>query len=328
MGAVVREINGVKGFCEYKNGVPYTYIKTRHAILMLGLIDVRDGKKYMRIRRFGQYFETVLQDESVSNQPVQIGISISPNYAISQDTTFATGGESNAPWRPSKYDSILPEFILDRVIFAIANIMNSDIAKKFRFELFNTIIPHFQQTATQDQINQVPILKYTTQFMYDNNNYQVVAQQSYNFAKQILDMHLNRLAVLRKDDFNHIFAKTTKEYSDILELNEENNLIFYLDEFLDNTFRISGVRYERSLDTLKGSIIFNQRIYSEYISYLIHLIRDEEDYLIREVNGETLVRKEVHEPSGNIEEYDEIEYKEPSRISPVRFLNMRERFGY
>ena len=40
MSTIIREINGVKGFYIYKNNVPYTYIYTRDAIELLGLIQI------------------------------------------------------------------------------------------------------------------------------------------------------------------------------------------------------------------------------------------------------------------------------------------------
>jgi ATP-dependent helicase/DNAse subunit B len=49
MNVEVRNINGVRGFCIYKGGVPYTYIYTRDAIGMLGLVEVRNNKRYIKI---------------------------------------------------------------------------------------------------------------------------------------------------------------------------------------------------------------------------------------------------------------------------------------
>ena len=63
MSTIVREINGIKGFCMYKGGVPYTYIYTRDAIEMIGLYRFKNGKRYIRIDRFGEYFEIVKDNQ-------------------------------------------------------------------------------------------------------------------------------------------------------------------------------------------------------------------------------------------------------------------------
>ena len=45
MATVVREIDGIRGFCEHHNGEPYTYIRTRDAIEMLGLVELKGKVK-------------------------------------------------------------------------------------------------------------------------------------------------------------------------------------------------------------------------------------------------------------------------------------------
>ena len=60
---------------------------------MLGLSFVQNNHKRLRINRFGEYFETVMKDQMVYTQPVQIGINVSQNYSISQDNSAcATSG--------------------------------------------------------------------------------------------------------------------------------------------------------------------------------------------------------------------------------------------
>ena len=151
MSAVVREIDGIKGFCMYKNGQPYTYIYTRDAIKMLGLIKLQDGYKRLRINTVGEHYLNILDSaQKLEISSSDIGVTLTPKFAISQVTSRCpscwTGNNPHIP--VSKYDSILPEFILDRVIFAIANRLHNKTAEEFRLQLFCTIIPHFQQTAT------------------------------------------------------------------------------------------------------------------------------------------------------------------------------------
>ena len=326
MSTIVREINGIKGFCMYHDGQPYTYIYTRDAIEMLGLVDVtKERNKVLRINRFGDKFiEAVSECRPMLDLPVDYGISLTEGFMISRFNN-ATSGVIR---RHSKYDEILPEYILDRVIFAIANKLHNESAEKFRFELFCNIIPHFQQTATQDQIAKVPILNQTSQFMYDNTNYQLITQQAYNFANQILDMHINRLAVLRNESMDEVFNKFTKDFNDILiELNEKN-LIDYMDEHLMCIYKHTGIKKERSFSALKDTLIFNGTLYNEFISFLISEIREQEAHLIREINGETVVRKSVDGFDGIVEYNDMVEYVEQDKTSPVRFLSMDELANY
>lgn len=334
MGAVVREINGVKGFCEYKDGIPYTYIYTRDAIEMLGLVGYNKIKntKFLRINTFGEKYEIVLQNEKVSNQPVQLGITITTEFKISQvgflNTTSCVHKRSNRIPQ-SRYDSILPEYILDRVIFAIANNLNNETAKGFRYELFNTIIPHFQQTATQDQIAKVPILNQTTQFMYDNTNYQLITQQSYNFAKQILDMHLNRLVVLRNDDnIDKIFITMLDELNNILKADQEFLTVdIALKEYISFISKVTGQNKTNiTLEDIKDAVILNTKIYTEFLNFLIKNIRDEEEYLVMDsLNQERLVK---YQPTSMSERTESMRVpKDPSKIAVTRFYSLNERSG-
>jgi hypothetical protein len=335
MNVEVRNINGVRGFCIYKGGVPYTYIYTRDAINMLGLIDIRGNYKRLRIRRFGEYFETVLQNTAVSDQPIQVAINITPNYAISQDqstcatcveSTFHTAVEStiNKPWRPSKYDSILPEFILDRVIFAIANIMNSKTARQFRFELFNTIIPHFQQTATQEQISKVPILNTTSQFMYDNSNIKFVSQQAYNFNHQVIFSHVNRFAILTEEtNLDAVFEKLFNGFQDALH---ETDINIY-DEVMKvvevrksvNPYRTPEITKQDIIDTL----ICNVRLHNLFINFVSICIREVEKQILLKQNGQAIKQK-WNEETG----YDDdvVEYDDGLK-HPVEFTSLDERAG-
>lgn len=356
----IREINGVKGFCIYENNMPYTYIKTRDAIELLGLVKLRNGYKTLRLDRFGEKFEYVMKNEIprlVRTHIPKIGINITENYAISQDCIQESPefdkldqelfdellhSNSSCPTsgarkrlqnlnliRPaSKYDKYIPEYILDRVIFMIANNLNNDTAKEFRFNLIWTVIPHFQQTATPEQINQVPILNQTVEFMYDNTNYTFVTQQSYNFARQVLDMHLTRLAVLRKTSTMNIFLKTNRELNDILTASDEYTID---DCFRDYVKNMAGCtrhiipEKDLTVNDLRDSIVCNERIYSIYITFLIQQIREEEEMMIREINGEHLEEYQPTSMSERIETRTVLDDENEQRV--CRFLSLAEKAG-
>lgn len=328
MSTVVRNINGVRGFCMYKNGQPYTYIYTRDAIEMLGLVKIQNNYKKLRLDRFAEKFLTFINSsEEIGVDKSLYSINLTPNFKISQAKNCPTNGTINSVGAPSPYDNVIPEYLLDRVIFAIVNNMNSELAKQFRMRLFCDIIPHFQQTATQDQIAQVPILNQTTQFMYDRNDIFLVTQQSYNFAMQILNMYINRLAILTNEsDLDKVFSRIAGEYNEILTANEENNLIYYLDRYLNHIQAISGIKHERSLLNLKEAIIYNWRLFGDFTKFIFHAIRDEEEFIIRDrLNGEKLIKYRPTSMSER-EEYFRVP-KESGKISPVRFLSMDERAG-
>ena len=344
MNVEVRKINGVRGFCVYKGGVPYTYIYTRDAIIMLGLVDIRGNYKRLRIRRFGEYFETVLQNTAVSDQPIQVAINITPNYSISQDNNVTcascgagdinniysnslsptSGTQNNPPVPPSKYDSILPEFILDRVIFAIANIMNSKTARQFRFELFNTIIPHFQQTATQEQISKVPILNQTSQFMYDNSNIKFITQQAYNFNYNIIFSYVNRFAILTEQtNLDKAFESLFNAFQDALR---DSGINIY-DEIMKvvevrksmNPYRTPDITNQDIIDTL----VCNVRMHNLFINFVSICIRGVEKELLLKQNGQAIKQK-WNEDTGYDE--DEIEYDD-GLDHPVKFVSLDERAG-
>lgn len=347
MSTIVREINGIRGFCMYKNGQPYTYIYTRDAIEMLGLVEIKkNNTKKLRIKSFGEKYLFVTKNDIrlKDMSPSDYGIDITPNYSISIDRSMdeITGasccaGDIIAPIQIrlndgtivniSKYDDILPEYILDRVVFSIANKLRSSTAEEFRSALIWEVIPHFQQTATQDQIAKVPILNQTTQFMYDNRDIFLVTKQSYDFAMQVLNMYVNRLAVLiNESDLDKVFSKLAGEYNEILTANEENNLIYYLERYINYMQSVSGVKHERNLLNLKEAIIYNWRLFSDFTSFIFKKIREEEEFIVRDrLNGEKLIEYRPTSMSERLEYYRVP--KEPGKISPVRFLSMDERAG-
>lgn len=329
MNVEVRKINGVRGFCIYKGGIPYTYIDTRDAIKMIGLVKVQNGYTKLRIDRFGEYFTNIMQDEMISIQPVQIGITLTPNYKISIGGFGPTSGTSiytgHVIQNNSKYDSILPEFILDRIIFAIANILNNNTAKKFRFELFNTIIPYFQQTATQDQIAKVPILNQTSQFMYDNTNVQFTAQQAYNFNKNIVFQYVNRYAILiGQTNIMNVFENLFTDFEYALN----NAGIYIQDEIMKivearkavNPYSSDHITKEDIIDT----VICNLKMHNLFTTFVANYIRGKENEILLKRNGQ-VVKEEWNQNTGCYE--PEIKYEDDVRLHPVRFITMDERAG-
>ena len=144
---------------------------------MLGLIQITKKKsKKLMIQRFGEKYKFVVTNDPRLKviDPTMYGINLTPNYSISLDTSInnSSSGYTNVAREISNMnlnrtiseydDDFLPEFILDRVIFAIANKLHNETAEEFRSALIWEVIHHFQQTATQDQINKVPILNQTT----------------------------------------------------------------------------------------------------------------------------------------------------------------------
>ena len=338
MSIVIRNINGIKGFCFYAKGVPYTYIYTKHAIEMLGLVNLEKGYKKLRINRFGEHFISVVEGKLPDGvEQSDCGVNISNlHYAISQDYSdlWTSGGPQKMTNRPtSKYDEIIPEYTLDRVIFAIANKLHNKTAEEFRLQLIWNIIPHFLQTATQDQIDQVPILNQTAQFMYDNTNYELVTQQSYYFAKQILEMHLDRLGKLMEIDKTNIgttdnlFLLIMRNINEMLKADEE---LFTVDSCF-NKFMRANAKYLghgelSSINHLKDCVIFNGRLYILVMNFIINKIRDIEHLSIHELNTEHY--EEVFQPINTMERpFGTYVPDDPSKKQVVRFLSMDERAG-
>jgi hypothetical protein len=338
MNVEVRNINGVRGFCIYKGSVPYTYIYTRDAIGMLGMVQNKNGKEYLRIKDFGDVFNEVLSTERISAIVENIGVTLTPNYAISQDQyTFHTDaennnylpshrvGKANPPIPASEYDHILPEFILDRVIFMIVNRMRSPRAQAFREALFMDIIPHFQQTATQEQIAKVPILNQTTQFMYDNTNVQFTAQQAYNFNKNIVFQYVNRHTILTgQTDIMDVFERLFNDFE--YSLNHAGICVY--DEIMKmvearkavNPYSPDDVTKEDILDT----VICNLKMHNLFISFVANYIREKENELIFKSNDQ-VVTEEWNKHTGY---YDKkLKYEDNTKLHPVRFITMDERSG-
>lgn len=339
MNVEIRNINGVRGFCIYKGGVPYTYIYTRDAISMLGMVQNKNGKIYLRIKDFGDVFTEVLGTERISSIIQDIGITLTPNYAISQDqSTFHTDvennnylpshrvGKANPPIPPSEYDHILPEFILDRVIFMIVNRMRSLKAQAFREALFMDIIPHFQQTATQDQIAKVPILNTTSKFMYDNSNIKFVTQQAYNFNHQVIFSHVNRFAILTEEtNLDAVFEKLFNGFQNTLH---ESGINIY-DEVMRvvevrkslNPYRTPEITKQDIIDTL----ICNVRLHNLFINFVSICIREIEKQILLKQNGQTIKQK-WNQETGYYD--DEIVYEDDGLKHPVEFVSLNERAGY
>lgn len=349
---VVRNINGVKGFCIYKGGVPYTYIKTRDAIELLGLVELKkDNTKKLMIRRFGQHYKNAIENDprlKVMN-PSEYGIDIIPNYSISLDRSIdenigATSctsdtcvagqisgdtcvareiSNTNLIKTISEYDDILPEYTLDRVVFAIANKLRSSKAEEFRSALIWEVLPHFQMTATQDQINQIPILNQMTQFVYDNTNFVSITKQAVAFSKNILNMHLDRLGrLIGESDLTKLFIDTSKEYNNILESNNEYTVVDCITKYINSMKRHIGREDNKlTLEDIQGAIICDEVMFCGYISFLVHLIRDEEFVKIRDLNGykTILVKEDVEEPWVR-----KAVPKNPEMKEVVKFLNMKE----
>jgi len=354
MNVEVRNINGVRGFCIYKGGVPYTYIYTRDAIGMLGFVEIKNNRKYLMIRKFGNAFIEVLGSERIHSIIQDIGITLTPEYAISQDQTpFAnycepSTHESKAisdydpklisdhdgklishydgklDRRPSEYDHILPEFILDRVIFMIVNRMRSPKAQAFREALFMDIIPHFQQTATQEQISKVPILNTTSKFMYDNSNIKFVTQQAYNFNHQVIFSHVNKFAILTEEtNLDAVFEKLFNGFQDALQ---ESGINIY-DEIMRvvevrkslNPYRTPEITKQDIIDTL----ICNVRLHNLFINFVSICIREIEKQILLKQNGQA-IKQRWNEETGYDE--DEIEYDD-GLDHPVKFVSLDERAG-
>ena len=329
MGTVIREIDGIKGFCMYKNGQPYTYIYTRDAIEMLGLVEFRNNKyTLLRINTFGNHYMNILNElDRIKVDPTEIGITLSPNFRISSiNSAYATGCVSQLRTKSSNYDDILPEFILDRIIFAIANRLNNETAKEFRLQLFCTVIPHFQQTATQDQIAQVPILNQTTQFMYDNTNHTFIVNQSYDFYKNILIMHIDRYARLTNQmATEELFESLWKEFEDILNVNGVS-LLKEVEKVVETRLDIEPNSPKQILDCdIKDTLICNRRMYSLFISFMTYKIRDEEAYLLREENGEYL--DDVEDPYECGETMKQVKSKPGYGKQVVRHESLDDRSG-
>lgn len=339
MSTVVREIDGIKGFCEYHNNIPYTYIYTRDAIEMLGLVDIKNGKTYLRLNNFGSNYLEVLKEKlpegiSLNN----CGINLTPDFKISlalyyNDNRFATGCEAfsiPSSWRPSKYDNILPEFILDRIVFAIANKLHNKIAEEFRLQLIWNIVPHFQQTATIDQINKVPILNKTTKFMYDNTNYSTVTQQQFNFAKQIFDAHINRFAILLSaPTMEDALLFAFKKFDEVLRDKGDISLNELSIRFMKSLALCVGINCDPrnySIIDTEDAILGNRRIYMLFICFMTNIIRELENEQIRNANGLTEEINEVngHPLRGIVYKDKDITLQDP----PFKFIGIEDKADY
>lgn len=332
MNVEIRNINGVRGFCIYKGGVPYTYIYTRDAIGMLGLSRIQNNIRKLRIDTFGEHFIQVINGplpEGINSSECGVNIS-SQNYKISQDSNFSgpTGWTTeNTGYKivnESKYDSILPEFTLDRIIFAIANKLHNKTAEEFRLQLIWNIIPHFQQTATQEQISKVPILNTTSQFMYDNSNIKFVTQQAYNFNQQVIFSHVNRFAILTEEtNLDVVFEKLFNGFQDALH---ETDINIY-DEVMRvvevrksvNPYRTPEITKQDIIDTL----ICNVRLHNLFINFVSICIREVEKQILLKQNGQAIKQK-WNEETG----YDDdvVEYDDGLK-HPVEFTSLDERAG-
>lgn len=329
MSTKIREINGIKGFCFYHNGIPYTYIYTKQAIEMLGLSKMQDGIKKLRINRFGEHYASVVEGilpEGIAQSDCGLNVS-NLHYAISQDYSdlSPTCGTQKMTRRPySNYDGIIPEYTLDRIIFAIANRLHNKTAEEFRLQLIWNIIPHFMQTATQDQIAQVPILNQTSQFMYDNSNIKFVTQQAYNFNQQVIFSHVNRFAILTEQtNLDAVFEKLFNSFQDSLQ---ESGINIY-DEVMKvvevrkslNPYRTPEITKQDIIDTL----ICNVRLHNLFINFVSICIREIEKELVLKQNGQA-IKQRWNEETG----YDDdvVEYDDGLK-HPVEFTSLDERAG-
>ena len=290
------------------------------------------------IRRFGQGYKSVISNDvrlkNITN--IEYGKNIIPNYSISLDMSVddIPGDTSvarivshlNLNRTISEYDEILFEYTLDRIIFGIANNLNNNIAKEFRASLIWNIIPHFQQTATQDQINQVPILNQTSKFMYDDTNYSTVTVQQYNFAKQTIEFHINRISILTNSPTTEdtIFAML-KDFDCALQNNNEASLETITNKYMQTLRKVIGANPDQYtiFDTL-DAIIGNRRIYMIFICYMINTIRELENEKIRNAYG---MQEEFIEYNGHrLRGISCIDKDILMKDSPVEFLSVEDKY--
>jgi hypothetical protein len=156
--------------------------------------------------------------------------------------------------------------------------------------LFNNIIPHFQQTATQDQINKVPILNQTTGFVHDNKSYSIFSNSSYNFYKHILDIHVERIRVLLElDDFTKTYVALMQNFSDIIKLEAGKDIFDNVRNARDVLYNNTGIYKSTAnlcLDDYIDTIICDSLLYNYFIMYLNTQIRQLEHEIMDNMNSQ------------------------------------------
>jgi hypothetical protein len=136
---IVKEIGGIHGFCVYEDGIPFTYLNTRDIVYALGLIETKNDKVYAKLARFGSYFIDILEHPAISQLPVSYGINLTQKFKLSFN-----GG------RPSKYDNILPEYIVDKVLFLVLSRLRNQISQELFITLTCILTPQFQKFPIND----------------------------------------------------------------------------------------------------------------------------------------------------------------------------------
>ena len=127
--------------------------------------------------------------------------------------------------------------------------------------------------------------------MYDNTNYTLITQQAYNFAKHILDAHINRISVLLEKDLNYTVKLLIVEFNDFLIETHYRDLKDIVREKLNAQNQYLGTDQKRyvTLEEIIDCIICNTRIYTLFIDFCIYKIREIEEGIVRHINGEDVV---------------------------------------
>jgi hypothetical protein len=202
--------------------------------------------------------------------------------------------------------------------------LRNKTAEEFRLQLIWNIIPHFQQTATQEQISKVPILNQTSKFMYDNSNIKFVSQQAYNFNHNIIFSYVNRFAILTEQtNLDKVFESLFNAFQDALR---DSGINIY-DEIMKvvevrksmNPYRTPDITNQDIIDTL----VCNIRIHNLFINFVSICIRGVEKELLLKQNGQAIKQK-WNQETGYYD--DEIEYDDGLK-HPVKFASLDERAG-
>lgn len=138
--------NSVTGYqyeVVYKDN--HVYIERTACAIQLGLIGIRtnrNNKKFIRWDQMRKFFKMAICELGLEEN--ESGYTAShkeyqPNCGINEKE--------------------IPQYILESVIIAMANLLNNETAKQFRRDINNIIIPFFRQNASEDDIAKVKFLQ-------------------------------------------------------------------------------------------------------------------------------------------------------------------------
>ena len=229
MGTLLKEARFQDFKIEYGGYIVHTmsyideiYVLTRDVGVLVGLGIIRNDRSSntysVRWNNFFSYYSKYCEENKLSYQQTGIDVNI-PRIKTNHQ---------------SPLELKIPEYLNTKTIFGIANMLDNDIAREFRNDLNNTIIPFFINQSTSEDMNGLRIFGGSgndiRKNMIQNNSSD---PNSVNwFQVEMFSQAISRIALFRNlpedDVLSHLYEEIKKHEPNIdsfIEQDEKHELL-------------------------------------------------------------------------------------------------------